>query len=271
MSRLLTNRWKDDLERLLNSSHDSDPGDLIKELCALASAMGNDAAEALLDAHPSFFDYAPALTRINYQRVLTKDTAEAQHILRQDILRPTPFRDVTSGAMAVGYDRGGDMFDQIEVSDRRRLVMVGCGSIPTTIFHVHDKTNIPEIVGLDIVPEAIEMTRVLAERLRYSRVRAELHNGLSYDYSQAQIVFVANMVSPKASVVSRIADTAPEDVQIIVREPLSLGRLRAERIDQEIDPRLEVTRRGKASGFGAVSRDVYLRRRAVSSSSAQAE
>lgn len=271
MSQLETNHWKEDLERLLNSSLDRNPGDLITDLCDLASAMGYDDAEALLDAHPSFFDHAPALTRRNYQRVLTKDTAEAQHILQQDIVKPTPFRDVASKAVAVTYDRVGDMFDQIEFSDCHRLVMVGCGSVPTTIFHIHDKTTIPEIVGLDIVPEAIEMSRTLTEWLGYSRVRTELHNGLSYDYSQAQIVFVANMVSPKASVVSRIADTAPDNVQIIVREPMSLGRLWAEGVDKNLDPRLEVTRKGRAGGFGAVSRDLYLKRRAIPASQARSD
>ena len=58
---LETSHWKNELERILKSTPDRDPADLIKALCDLAAAMGNDVADALLDANPHFFEYAPAV------------------------------------------------------------------------------------------------------------------------------------------------------------------------------------------------------------------
>jgi hypothetical protein len=136
--------------------------------------------------------------------------------------------------------------------------MVGCGWRPVTVFRIHDTTSVPEIVGLDIAPDAIDTANALAVKLGYKRMRAELGDGCEYDYSQAQIIYVSSMVSPKAKVIARIADTAPEDVQIILWEPYSLGRLWVESTERTLDPRLEVT------GYGSVAwlaRDVFVRRR----------
>jgi hypothetical protein len=67
------------------------------------------------------------------------------------------------------------------------------------------------------------------------------------------------MVSPKAAVVSRIADTAPDEVQIVLWEPYSLGRLWAESAERTLDPRLEIT--GRTSISRNMTRDVFVRRR----------
>jgi hypothetical protein len=138
-------------------------------------------------------------------------------------------------------------------------VMVGCGGRPFTMFRIHDQTAVPEIIGLDIVPEAVETANRLAAKLGYERMRAELCDGCEYDYSEAQVVYVASMVSPKAAVVSRIAETAPENVQIVLWEPVSLGRLWAENAERTLDQRLEVT--GRTSIWRNLTRDVFVRRR----------
>lgn len=144
-----------------------------------------------------------------------------------------------------------------------RLVMVGCGPNPSTILHAYDKVRIPEIVGLDTLPFAIETTRLLIERLRLTGVQAELCDGRAFDYSGAEVVFIANMMSPKAAVLSRIADTAPANVQVVLRDPYSFGRLWAERGQEDLDPRLEVVATGWPSDGVALSRDLFIRRRAA--------
>lgn len=81
------------------------------------------------------------------------------------------------------------------------------------------------------------------------------------------------MVTSKSAILSRIADTAPENVQVIVNEPYSLGVLWEEPVEPNLDPRFEVFARGKdwyadrspaiGQGIGrvALSHDIYLRRK----------
>lgn len=258
MSRPKTNQWKQDLERLLASSQDSDPDDLLRDLRDLGAALGDDAAEALLDAHPDLFGYSPTLAGLNHERVITRDIAETKRLLQKDFTGPVLFKDVATRATTVDFNRSDNMFVRVKFDDCQRLVMIGCGRLPFTMFNVHDNTKIPEIIGLDILPEAIETAIKLADRLGYERMKFELCDGREYDFGQARIVYIAAIVSPKSTVMSRIADTAPEDVRVVVREPFSLARLWLESIEHSLDPRLEITGMGPKSRN--MNRDVYLRR-----------
>ena len=255
--------WKAELVGLLESSNDRQPAEVIRGIRELAVAMGLDVGEALLDTYPELFAYGPTLTQTYRRHVHAQDEAEVSRLLKQDLHGQVAFRDAASQQAVRHYDRLSEVFTWIDFRDQCRLVMVGCGTKPFSIFHFHDKTSIPEIVGLDVDPEAIEATTSLAAKLGYERVRAEQCDGREYDFAGAQSVYVASMVSLKTAVVSRIADTAPEDVQIILWEPYSLGRLWAERAESDLDPRLEVVGRGSASAH--LSRDVLVRRRGVTS------
>ena len=172
---------------------------------------------------------------------------------------PVALSELLGKSARRAYDRVSDMFQNIDFNNCSRLVMVGCGPSPVSIFHVCDKTEIPDIIALDVVPDAVERVRALIEHFGLSRVRAEVCDGREFDYDSAGIVLVANMVSPKAGVVSRIADTAPIAVQIAVRDPYGLGVLWADSAERALDPRLKVISRGHP-GL-PLAREVYIKRR----------
>ena len=100
----------------------------------------------------------------------------------------------------------------------------------------------------------------LAAWLNSDRLRALQFDGTQYDYSDADVIFVANMVTPKQVVLARILDTAPHHVRIILRDPYSLGLLWAQEGGAVLDPRLSIIARGAGSRF--LSRDLFLARRA---------
>ena len=193
--------------------------------------------------------------------VIKQDNVEAERLRKQRFDGPVSYRDVVSEVSVAMYDRLSGIFESIDFRDCARVVMLGCGSRPFTIFHIHDKTEVADIVGLDIVPDAIEATNALAEKLGYTRIRAELCDGRDYDYSGTQIVYVASMISQKAAVLSRVADTAPENIQIVVCEPCSLGRFWIDSVEHSIDERLEIFYHGAASR--TLTRDIFVRRRSV--------
>jgi hypothetical protein len=255
------NDWAGALAALLESSQHRDPADVINDLCALAHSMGDEAAEALLDANPTLCRHVPALTQAFYQRVVRKEMAETERLLKHVWDGPVSFRDVASPDVLRTYNRVREMFERVDFRACRRFVMVGCGRLPETMFHVHDRTETTDIIGLDIVPDAIDTAREMAARFGYSRIRAELCEGQAYEFGEAQIIFITNMVSSKAAVLSRIAETAGADVQVVVREPYSLRRLWSESGERSLDPRLEVT--GRGSRNSTLSQDVYLKRRAT--------
>ena len=255
---MTTSHWNDELERLLGSARDRDPLSLIKEITDLARAMGEYTAESVLETHPALFDHSPWLTPVNDQRVLAQEDTDTEALLEQSWQGKQRFTDMASPTAMTVYNRVGDMFDAIDFNGCHRLVMVGCGGLPETIFHIHDRTDVEEIIGVDVRPEAIDSVRELTRRLGYERIRAELHDGASYDYGRAQIVYVASMVRPKAVTVSRILDTAPDSLQLVVREPYSLGRLWTDSLGSVLDSRLKIT--GHGCGSWNLTRDTYFAR-----------
>lgn len=254
-----THSLKEELERIVDSSSDRDPGEVILELYALGDRIGHEVGERLLATHPELFVYRPVLVKSLSHMVNRLDIAEANRLLGQDFEGPVSFKDVASEHSVDLYNRLGDTVDHVDFGDTRKVVMVGCGPKPFTIFHIHDRTAVSEIVGLDTVPGAIETARALAAKLGYGRIRFELCDGRDYDYGETPIVYISSMVTPKAEVVSRIADTAPDNVLIIIWEPYSLGRLWAECAEEALDPRLEVTGRRPVSYN--MTRDIFVRRR----------
>jgi hypothetical protein len=252
---------RESIERLVASLPARDPGEVIREISRLATASGEDACNALLAAHPELLDHVPALTAANVQRVRQSDAAEVEKLLQIRPNGPVVIGDMLSERGWRPYARVSDLFEQVALDKCRRLVMIGCGPYPSTIFHIYDKTEIPEIIGLDTLPYAIDTVLALIEQLGLSRIKAELSDGRRFDYAGVDVVFLANMVSPKAAVLSRIADTAPADVQIVLRDPYALGILWAESGERCLDPRLEVISRAQPIGDSALSRDVFIRRR----------
>ena len=250
--------WQVALERILDAPPERGILELIREIGDFAAEIGYDNGDALLEACPELFHYRPALGREFYETIVGREIAEANRILAADIAAPVSFRAVAAPPSVIAYDRIGDAVANVDFSRCRRLVMVGCGWRPITMFHLHDHTSVTEIIGLDIVPDAVKTATALTAKLGYDRMRAELCDGGSYDYSGVQRVYIASMVAGKAAVFARILETAPEDVQIVLWDLVSLGRLMIESAERHLDPRLEVTGHGTISWL---SRDVFIRRR----------
>ncbi|WP_217578572.1 class I SAM-dependent methyltransferase [Mesorhizobium sp. GbtcB19] len=254
--------WKGELESFLASAGERTPTELINGIRDVGVAMGHEAGEALLDSHPELFSHRPMLTRAFIEMVHAQDVAEIRQML--DLQEPTSFGQIAAEKTSIGvmsskdaYKRLDEVFEHVDFSRCARAVMVGCGGRPFTMFRIHDETRVPEIVGLDVVPQAVETANILAAKLGYTRMRAEFRNGRDHDYRGAQVVYVASMVSPKAAVVSRVADTAPPNLQLVLWEPYSLARLWSERAEETLDRRLEVVGRTRVSRN--MTRDVFVR------------
>lgn len=158
------------------------------------------------------------------------------------------------------YRRVADALDLASFAACRRFVMVGCGPLPAAALFIHDHTATPEIVALDTHPPAIEMAARLVAAFAPHRVRIVEGDGSLFDYADADIVYVANQVSPKKGVLQRIADTTGTRTQVLLRDPFGFGRLFAEAGVSNLDPRFVVARVGEGNRR-FLSRHVLLTRR----------
>jgi hypothetical protein len=213
------------LEGLLERAQEFDPTDLFKKTAEISRQMGVHQAERLLEERPHLYAYSPVLTKGFYEFAVTAENAEVSRIRSLVINPPVSFHSVMSENLRSPYDRVAAIFDWLDFSTCRRFVMIGCGQIPMTALHVHDRTDVPEIVCVDIRTEAAADVNWLAQKLGADRISALASDGKEFDFHDADIVYVANMVRGKDAVVRQVLATAPENVRIVVRAPVALGRL----------------------------------------------
>ena len=250
--------WALRLESLLNTISERPSAQTIKSIVDLAFEAGEPACEAWLRAHPGALALAPRLRQAYYDYIIDMETDEIGRLLSGSIGTRRKFSEVAGREAMMAYQRVESMFDQVDLSNCRRFVMVGCGQLPVTAIQALERCPQAIVVALDPDARAIEAVKRLQPAFGWDRLQPVLTDGCHFDFAEADIVYVANMVMPKQGVIARILDTAPSSAQLVVRDPYSLGIFWAERAETQLDPRLTVAGRGPGSRY--LSRDLFLRR-----------
>jgi len=172
--------------------------------------------------------------------------AQESSFIQRTTFRNTnsPLEDTTKGEfMKTRFHSKVNDLKMIEFEKVKKVVMVGSGSLPDTILFLAENFKIPEIIGLDNNAEAVFSSCELINFLGFSNITIKNVDGLHYDYSDADLVYIANFVPPKNEVLNQIAKTAPQHVQIIIESPILMGQLFFEEvIPEKLNPILNITK-----------------------------
>ncbi|MBW2457694.1 MAG: hypothetical protein JRI68_24530 [Deltaproteobacteria bacterium] len=188
---------------------------------------------ALLEARAQL---APAYVR----DVRRREIEAAQRMLASSAARLEGLGEFAQST----YSRVVDMFDHLDFRSCTRFVMVGAGPLPATLWHVRDQTAVPNILGLDVDAEAVTWGRQVLRAIDPTRMRLQCQAGEQAHFGEADIIYVANLISRKAEVLERIAETARPGTQVALRDPFSVGLLLAERGAEVLAERFSVTGQG---------------------------
>jgi hypothetical protein len=148
------------------------------------------------------------------------------------------FTLIDGDIMQNSYSHVNEELKLLNTEDCKELVMVGCGSYPETILYLHENIQNAHIIGLDENQESVYMAGKIVKDQNLERISLLNLKGSLYDYSDTDIVYIANFVMEKQAVLDRIVETAPDHVQIIVRAPKLLGRLSYDDPLRNLNPRL---------------------------------
>jgi hypothetical protein len=144
------------------------------------------------------------------------------------------------------YEQTRDEMQMLDEQDRNceTMVMVGCGPLPETMMFIIEQTGVKKIIGLDQEETAVSMAGGLIHSMGYDkRIDTQPVRGEQYNYGDADVICVANFVSPKRAVFERIADTAKQGAKILTRNPVSFGRMLYEVTEDCIPPRLTIMKK----------------------------
>lgn len=114
------------------------------------------------------------------------------------------------------------------------------------------------IIGVDNNREAIDAAGKLIEHQEHPRIRLKHMNGINFNYQEADVIYVANLVSPKKKILNQIIETARKDIQVILRDPYGMGILLSESGMEDLDPHFKVMGEGIENKY-FISKHFFLR------------
>ena len=246
---------------LFGSDMQIDSDRAMAQLLELGRNIGPAFGDELIDDNPGLLALAPTAARHYYNNITRHEFAEAEALLLRRGNGQFRYADVAQTFGKHNYDRVRDMFDVVDFQSCRQFVLIGCGPLPMTLYHVHDRTKVPELIAVDLNAASIDLVKRTAQAFSLARVATRETAGEAYDFSGADVIYVANLVRPKKEVLRRIADTAPRHAVIVLRDPYSLGRLLTERGADYVGDRYTVVRVTEPE-TAHFSRHVFLRLRA---------
>ena len=156
------------------------------------------------------------------------------------------------------YERVQDLCQMVDFSASPRCVMVGCGALPATLFYLYDRYPTLEYIGIDIDSVALAMAKEAMCLLGIEKICLVQADGSEFDYVEAGLVYIANQVCPKSLVLERIAATADETVQVVMRDPTRRGKLLADCGKDVLPSQFSLVRKSKESQ-DFLSLDLLLR------------
>lgn len=241
--------WLNKLDSVMADAKSQASLSLLDTVASLGHEMGVQQSDALLAANPRLFEYSPILEEAFYNYAVSAEDHEIERLRALKLTKPIAYCDAMGEEVRDTYNRVSDIFEWLDFSSCERFVMIGCGQLPLSALHVHDRTNVGEVVCVDVRQEAVDDVRFLARKLGINNLRSDLCDGKDFDFQGARIVYVANMVKGKDAVVARVLETAPEEVQIVVRSPAGLGRLWTEALEDVTRLGMRITKRGHVGRY----------------------
>jgi hypothetical protein len=247
--------WQRQLTSVLASTAGRDPKVVIDEIVQISERFPDEEWPAMLGQARLPDDVARSAREIYSEYIHRMERAGLAHVLAKPDLRSTRFSSMCDPEARTAYDRVSDLFDVLALTPGLRFVMIGCGELPVTAIHVIERAGC-EVVCMDVVPAALAAAERLNEAFGWSQLHPLLCDGTDYDYGNAAIVYIANMVRPKGAVLRQVAATAARDCKIVLRDPYGLGVLWAEQGQASLPAALKVRCCGPGSRY--LSRDLFL-------------
>lgn len=138
--------------------------------------------------------------------------------LREILTQPDSSQDFLDDDLYKRFSAKKTDFEHLSHRNIKRLVLVGAGSFPETMFHLYHHTKIPHILGLDYeygcTSAACRILGSVQSGMTNPRMRFAQANGLEYDYTGADHVHIAGYVPSKADIIRRVIETAGQRISI---------------------------------------------------------
>lgn len=105
-----------------------------------------------------------------------------------------------------------------KASSKDIILVVGCGSLPSTTALIAKKTK-AEVIGIDKDPKAIADANRFVKNLNIKNIKIEHANGLNYSINKFDVIFLLFGLKHKEEILSNFAKNMKDNAKIIFRMP----------------------------------------------------
>ncbi len=104
-----------------------------------------------------------------------------------------------------------------EVSKDDSVLIIGCGSLPSTSIVIAEKTNAKN-VSMDIDKSAVEAARKILKKMNLlDKVKVRLVEDINYPIDDFDLIFILYGVKKQEKIFRHIFENAKSDVKVIIR------------------------------------------------------
>lgn len=136
------------------------------------------------------------------------------------------------------YYRKADDIRSIDFSDAKVMIVVWSWPMPETMLYIYENTNIEKMIWIDNNYEAIYIAWEMVSSLWLENISLLYADWVTFDYSEADVIYIPAFVNPKKDVLDRIWETSKDTVQILVGNSLYMNRVLYDLVPSDIHPRL---------------------------------
>lgn len=177
----------------------------------------------------------------NYYYLRALESTESLNIISKGNYMPHEFSDLLHQWHIVeNYKKKEYDFKWIKNWKDKTVVCVWSGSMPETMLYLYENTDAVKIIWLDNNYEAVFISGELIRNLWLTTVEILYADGRTYDYKDADIVYIPAFPFPKNEIVSRIIATSKDSVEILVDQSKMLRKMLYDDISIELHPRLKI-------------------------------
>lgn len=188
--------------------------------------------------------------KMNLYFIRALEAHESMNILSKNYSHSinSPLELLNAQYIKEDYIRKWNDLKNVDLSWEKTLVMVGCWPFPETILYMYENTPLKKVIWLDYSNEAIYMAWEIIRFLWFEDITLRYHDGCTYDYKEADIVYIASFVELKEEIIEQVIKTWKKTVQILLRQPAWLNEFRYPSFNK-INNNLEIVNNNKSSWY----------------------
>jgi len=218
--------------------------EVMNEVWRYFSEFDNDEVYEIFHQSSEFLELREFFYKSHQYYVRAWETFEAVSVLTSNspLLSKPSLKDLNLfGFSKSGYLANINELSMVDMEDVKNIVLVGSGPMPHTLIFMNENTKVDHILGIDNNPEAVYISSEILKVLDLPKIQVSREDGIKFDYSNYDLVFVSDFVSPKSKIIDKIFETSKKSVQIIARTPTRLGNLFNESLEQNLNKNLFVS------------------------------